>query len=85
VRRGDIEEAQNIANQLKNNDELYLFGNHTYWRACIAALLREKDLAVRLLRKSLAQGRSYSDLYPDMNLEPLWDFPPFKELIRPKG
>jgi len=85
ARRGEIEEAQNIATKLKNKDRKYLFGNHTYWRACIAALLEEKDLSVRLLRESIAQGRSYSQFYPDMNLEPLRDFPPFKELIKPKG
>jgi len=85
ARRGDIADAQNMAVQLKKIDTPYLFGNHTYWRACIAALDGEKDLAVRLLRESLAQGKNYARLYPDMNLEPLWNFPPFKELMKPKG
>jgi len=85
ARRGENEEAQKIGTQLKNREDKYLFGNHTYWRACIAALLGKKERAVLLLRESLSQGRSYHQLYPDMNLELLRDFPPFKELIRPKG
>ena len=74
-----------ISGELRDIDRPYMFGNHTYWRACIAALLGEKEEAMNLLREALAQGVSYTRLHPDMDLEPLWDYPPFQELIKPKG
>ena len=62
------------------------------WRARIAAILGEKELAMRLLQEALEQGvncqyrwlgRPY--IHPNMDLEPLCDYPPFQELIKPKG
>jgi hypothetical protein len=85
ARRGDKAEAMRISEELKGIARPYLFGNHTYWRACIAALLDEKEEAMNLLREALAQGTDYTRLHPDMDLEPLWDYPAFKELIKPKG
>ncbi len=85
ARRGDRAEAMRIAEELKGIDRPYIFGNHTYWRACIAALLGEKEEAMNLLREALAQGVRYTQLHPAMDLEPLWDYPPFKELLKPKG
>ena len=57
----------------------------------IAALLGEKELAVRLLQEALSQGVLYQlqlglyYIHPNMDLEPLYDYPPFQELIKPKG
>lgn len=86
ARRGDEEEAQKISEELKHIDRPYLFGSHTYWRACISALLGDKQQAVKLLTEAFSQGKSYDTyLLNDMNLEPLRDYPPFKELIEPKG
>ncbi len=86
ARRGDREEALRIATELKSIDRPYLFGNHTYWRACIASLLGEQEQAVALLREAFAQGRDYGVyLHREMDLEPLRDYPPFQELLRPKG
>ena len=61
-------------------------GSHTYGRTRIAALQGEPELAVQRLREALAQG--YGNVYGihlDMSLEPLRDYPPFQELLRPKG
>jgi tetratricopeptide (TPR) repeat protein len=86
ARQGERDMALQISDELKHIDRLYLFGRHTYWRACIAALLEEREQAVGLLRESFAQGRYYGDyLHNDMNLESLRDYKPFKELLRPKG
>jgi len=85
ARRGDREEALRISRQLEDIKKPYLLGSNTYLRACIAALLGEKKNAVSLLREALAQGRSYWDLYIDVDFESLRDFSPFKELIKPKG
>jgi tetratricopeptide (TPR) repeat protein/predicted Ser/Thr protein kinase len=86
ARRGDRDGAMKIAEGLEKTDRRFLFGDHTYWRACIAALLGEKERAVALLKEAFSQGRSYRvGIHRDINLEPLWDYPPFKELLRPKG
>jgi len=86
ARRGDREGAMKISEELGKIDRRFLFGHDTYWRACIAALLGEKDRAVAFLEESFRQGRSYGvSLHRDINLEPLWDYPPFLELLRPKG
>jgi tetratricopeptide (TPR) repeat protein/tRNA A-37 threonylcarbamoyl transferase component Bud32 len=86
ARLGDTEEARRIANELKNMERKYLFGSHTYNRACIHALLGEHAEAVRLLQESLQQGCIFIDyMHCDMDLEPLRDYPPFQELLKPKG
>ena len=85
VRRGDKEKALNISSLLEDIDRPYIFGLHTFWRARIASLLGERENAVKLLREALAQGRSYTQLHPVIDFEPLQDYPPFKELIKPKG
>jgi tetratricopeptide (TPR) repeat protein len=85
VRQGDPETALRIASELEGIDRPYVFGAHTYWRGCIAALLGDRDLAVQLLRDAFAQGFRYDvSLHRDVNLEPLRDYPPFQELLRPK-
>jgi len=98
ARRGDTEEAERVSEWLRDLDAPYLFGRHTYWRARIAAQLGELGDAVRLLRAALAEGLRFSGehgniyvnapylaLHAEMDLEPLRDYEPFQELMRPKG
>jgi len=85
ARRGDKEEALEISSLLKDIDRPYIFGLHTFWRARIASVLGDKENTVKLLREALAQGRTYVQLHPVIDFEPLQDYPPFKELIKPKG
>jgi TolB-like protein len=64
----------------------YAFGHPTFWRAKIAALLGENDKAVILLRQAANETCCYYQLLPhDIDLEPLRDYPPFQEFLRPKG
>jgi len=84
ARVGDTSEAKTILGILKKINRPYLFGAHTYWRARITSLLGEKEEAVRLLRDALSHGVSYADLHADMDLEPLRDYPPFQELVKPR-
>jgi tetratricopeptide (TPR) repeat protein len=86
ARRGDREGAEAISQQLAQIKRPYLFGENTYWRACIASLLDEREQAVELLREALAQGQRHGvGLHRDLDLLPLHDYPPFQELLRPKG
>jgi tetratricopeptide (TPR) repeat protein len=85
VRLGDKEKALKISEELKMINKPYLFGNHTYYRARIASLLSEREQAIALLREAFAQGLSYGAyLHRDVGLEPLRNYPPFQELMRPK-
>jgi serine/threonine protein kinase/tetratricopeptide (TPR) repeat protein len=86
ARRGDRDEAMRIFEELGNLERPFLFGEHLWGQARIAALLGEKERAVALLREAFSQGLNYGVyLHRDIDLEPLWDYPPFKELLRPKG
>ena len=52
-----------------------------YERAQIAAALGERERAMELLRRSSPLWEAHVDPL----LEPLWDYPPFQEWLRPKG
>ena len=98
ARQGDREEASRISRLLEEREgfsgvlagtpELVSFES-AYLRAGIAAALGEREQAMELLR----QSGPWLSLYPpsmlpdytDPHLEPLWDYPPFQELMRPKG
>ncbi len=85
--RGDREEALEISEWLEALDRPYLHGANTMWRSGIAAALGDGENAVALLRQAWAEGR---EPFPPglswwVTFEPLRDYPPFQELIRPKG
>ncbi|MGD1147281.1 MAG: protein kinase [Thermoanaerobaculaceae bacterium] len=83
---GNVAQARRIDEEFAALTRPYLYGKHTYFRACIAAQLDEKDRAVALLRDAFAQGFKFIvDIHRDLDLEPLWGYPPFEELIKPKG
>ena len=85
ARGGDREGALKISDELQQIKRPYLFGYHTYCRACIASLLGEREQAVELLREAFAQGYSHGVyLHRDMDLEALREYPPFQELLWPK-
>ncbi len=84
ARLGNKKEALQLSEEIASIDQAYLFGIHTYSRACIASLLGEQEQAVELLQQAFAQGRPFGVyLHRDMDLEPLRDYPPFQELLWP--
>ena len=58
-------------------------------RAVIAAALGEHERAMALLHEALASGVALGGWpawqHANLELEPLWDYPPFQQLMRPKG
>ncbi len=85
ARRGDRDEALRISERLAGLNDPYDFGRDTYWQACIAALLEERELAMELLRESFDAGRKFSlQVHADLDLAPLWDYAPFEELVASK-
>ena len=85
VQMRDKEEALKIPKQLEDDKRPYLFGLPTIWRARIAALLGDKEGAVTLLRQAIKQGYAYSSLHPIEDFESLADYPPYVQLMKPKG
>ncbi len=85
ARQGDRDEALQISDWLKNVKQPYLLGDNTVTRASIAAILGDKDQAITLLKQSFLEGHDYTTLHTDFDFESLWDYPPFKEILKPKG
>lgn len=86
ARQGNTAEAEQISNGLAALERPYLRGEHTLWRARIAAQLGREDEAVDLLREAMSQGQPYDTyLHTDPDLDPLRDHPGFRELARIKG
>jgi tetratricopeptide (TPR) repeat protein/TolB-like protein len=85
-RLGDREGALEASEKLRRLDEQHLFGGNTFRRACIAAVLGEREDATALLRQAIAEGLGYGwFLHTEIDLETLWGYPPFQELMEPKG
>lgn len=57
-----------------------------YWQAAIATALGEKDLAVQKLREWFERGGEFS-IWEHFNPDfiPLHGYPPYEDLMRPKG
>ncbi|MFC1531010.1 hypothetical protein ACFL5T_02020, partial [Gemmatimonadota bacterium] len=85
ARRGDRERALEIAQLLSSMDAPYAFGEPALWRARIAAQLGDPGKAVELLRLALEEGAwGLPRFHNDLDLEPLRDFAPFRELLEPR-
>jgi len=74
-----------ISKQLEEDQRPHLFGDPTFWRARITALLGDKESAVNLIRQAAKEGYSYSSIHPCEDFESLADFPPYIQLMKPKG
>jgi tetratricopeptide (TPR) repeat protein len=95
ARLGDRAKALRIAEELRRLERPYLYGNHTFRSARTIALLGDKERAFALLREAVAQASGsmeepdaygYGFIYRhSMDLESLRGYPPFEELIKPKG
>src|SRR3989475_237528 len=89
AQRGDRAEAARLDRLLITLERPLGRGQALYWRACIAALLGERDPAVDLLARALDAGYVYQVRFLDAHVEPsfvaLRGYPPFRELLRPKG
>ncbi len=88
ARGGRGEEAARISEELGELTDPYVRNHYTYSRAGIAALLGNHEEAVQLLQAAAAEGSWMfydGSVHWNMDLEPLGDYPPFQEFMRPKG
>ena len=79
--RGDRVTAEAVISELEVSEDLYN-------AAFVAGYLGDLDRAIDYLRRSLEhpEGNTYAHLARwDLDLEPLWGYEPFEELVRPKG
>ncbi|HYN42828.1 MAG TPA: tetratricopeptide repeat protein, partial [Thermoanaerobaculia bacterium] len=90
-RSGDRDAASRLDEALRRLDRPYLFGKHHFARAGLAAHRGERQKAVELLSQALAQGTFSEEAgasffaHRAFELAPLLGYPPFEELIKPKG
>ena len=86
ARVGDRKTAASCDAQLAAIDRPNVKGAALAWRAYIAAQLGEKDRAVEFLRDAFAKGAPFDRyLHRYVYVEPLQGYPPFEELLKPKG
>ncbi len=86
VRLGQPDEARRIDAQLAAIERPCLFGEHLVLRAGIAAQRGDKERAVDLLRRALAEGcYLLPSLHREIDLEPLRGYPPYEALLTPVG
>jgi TolB-like protein len=83
IRQGDHAEARRMDQWLRAHPES---PRATLSRARLAALRGDREGAVRLLQQAFDQGlNGRMFLHIDPDFESLLDYPPYRELIRPKG
>jgi hypothetical protein len=78
---GDRETAEAVISEFEASENLY-------YAAQVAGYLGDLDRAIDYLRRGLEhqKGITYASLYRwDLDLQPLWGYEPFEELVRPKG
>jgi predicted Zn-dependent protease len=86
ARQGDEVTARAMLADLRQRRSEGDSGEPSYAAAGIAALLDERNEAVALLREAFARGLAHGfRVHTETALEPLLDYPPFVELVRPKG
>jgi tetratricopeptide (TPR) repeat protein len=86
ARSGRTAEARAIDDSLAAWDRSYSRGQHTRYRVGIAAWLGERERAVALLRQAFREGQPFGvSLHRYPMLQPLWDYEPFQEFLRPRG
>jgi tetratricopeptide (TPR) repeat protein len=87
ARRGYRDEAVDMSQWLEDLDRPYLRGAHTALRSQIAGALGDGENAVALWRQASAEGfdlpRPWDLVW--ISFEPICDYAPFQELVRPKG
>jgi hypothetical protein len=82
----DTVTAKRIASELAAVQTRYNRARPTYWRAAIAAQLGDKAGAVELLRQAIREGQGVgSEMHRLTEFQSLRGYPPFEEILRPKG
>src|SRR6266704_952965 len=85
AREGKRDEALRLDRTLQATSPRYVYGRHTMWRGRIHAVLGEREAAVALVQEAFAQGYPQGGVMHHYSaLWSWWDYPPFRDLLRPK-
>jgi tetratricopeptide (TPR) repeat protein len=83
---GKKEKVLEISDKLRNMKSPYFNGNASCRRARIAAILGEKDQAVKLLAQAFSEGLDHGAWQMrEIDFLPLRGYQPFEEIIKPAG
>ncbi|HEX6891567.1 MAG TPA: hypothetical protein VF141_12745 [Chryseolinea sp.] len=84
---GRPEKAKEVINELLSLENPYDNGTIKYFIAKIELALGDKDKSIDYLQKSVEKGMEFGEeLFEyDSDLKDLLDYPPFIELVKPKG
>ncbi len=89
ARRGERDAASQTSRWLASLRDPVRERDYLLERAKIAALLGEREEAMALLRQAIERGArwGFRSCWPvgDIDFDPLRDYPPFQEFVRPKG
>ncbi len=85
AQQGDTLRARATADSLGMQESARTAGVRDYWRAAILGQLGEREQAVTLLRQSTHEGQTMDGWHADEALRALHGYPPFDQLITPKG
>jgi DNA-binding SARP family transcriptional activator len=86
IRRGDAGEATRIEALLAGERGAHLFGSTYYWRAAMAALRGDAEVAVGLLRRAFAAGMPYEPfIHADPHFAAIRGTAAFSSILAPRG
>jgi TolB-like protein len=77
--------AERASAEIAGRTTPYNRSEYTYWRARIAAQLRDTVQAIQLLKDSFSQGMSPASTHADVLFEPLHGNPDYEALVKPRG
>ncbi len=83
---GDTAAAKRYSGQLRNVAPLPRYRGNSYFRALIAAGLGDREAVIPLLQQGFAEGWAFEPhFHREIEFQAMWDYPPLKELLQPKG
>ncbi|MFQ5550822.1 MAG: hypothetical protein ACE5FJ_06255, partial [Gemmatimonadales bacterium] len=86
ARLGDRARALELSDSLTTMERRFLFGHRQYWQARIAAVLGDREDAIRYLNDAYRAGRLFRiNAHTDIDLRELRGYLAYEELMRPRG
>ena len=83
---GDTAAAKRYSERLRNIPPWPRFRGNSYFRALIAAGLGDKEAVIPLLQQGFAEGWAFEPhFHREREFQAMWNYPPLKELLEPKG
>ncbi|MGK2961097.1 MAG: protein kinase domain-containing protein, partial [Gemmatimonadaceae bacterium] len=83
---GDTAAAKRYSERLRNLEPWPRYRGNSYFRALIAAGLGDREAVIPLLQQGFAEGWAFEPhFHREIEFQAMWDYPPLKELLEPKG